>query len=266
MTQWDSGSWGSALSLAAGVRQRGDAEAVFVDELGQLSQLPWAAAVAEVRLEDAPPVSAFPVVPGKRWGPGWWWSATTGRRVAHGSAAMLTQLMILDRDPQVTGLAGRPVRVVWRDARSRVRSWIPQVFARYADGTGLLADCPAGMDAGGVRAQRAGAVLEALCAQVGWRYRRLGPPDAVVAANVRWLAGYRHPRYRGQDGLEEAVLEAFAQPRPLIEGAVAVGDPLAVLPVVYHALWAGRLEVALDSPLHEQVMVAPGCAGKEAAW
>ncbi|MFC8350838.1 TnsA-like heteromeric transposase endonuclease subunit [Streptomyces sp. NPDC057280] len=235
-------------------------EAVFVDEAGRLTEMPWTAAVAEGRFEHAPPVAAFPVMPGRRWGPGWWWSATMGWHVAHGSAAMRAQLMLLDRDRQVVGLSARPVRVVWRDERSRVRSWIPQVFARYADGTGLLADCPAVEGAGGVRARRAQAVLDAVCGRVGWRYRRLGPPDAVVAANVRWLAGYRHPRYRGPDGLEEAVLDAFAQPRPLIEGVVAVGDPLQVLPVVYHALWAGRLEAALKVPLYERVVVRRGTA------
>ncbi|WP_306822857.1 TnsA-like heteromeric transposase endonuclease subunit [Streptomyces sp. TLI_146] len=88
-------------------------------------------------------------MPGRRWGPGWWWSATMGRHVAHGSAAMRAQLMLLDRNRRVVGLSARPVRVVWRDERSRVRSWIPQLFARYTDGTGLLADCPAAEDAGG---------------------------------------------------------------------------------------------------------------------
>ncbi|WP_406110728.1 TnsA-like heteromeric transposase endonuclease subunit [Streptomyces sp. NBC_01003] len=224
--------------------------------------MPWITAATEVRFEHAPPVSAFPVVPGRRWGPGWWWSSTMGRHVAHGSAAMRAQLMLLDRDRQVVGLSGRPVRVVWRDERSRVRSWVPQVFARYADGSGLLADCPGGEGVGGVRAQRAQAVLEVVCGLVGWRYLRLAPLDAVMAANVRWLAGYRHPRYRGAEDLEEAVLDAFAQPRPLIEGVVAVGDPLQVLPVVYHALWAGRLEAMLDVPLHERVMVQRASGGR----
>ncbi|MFE3187096.1 TnsA-like heteromeric transposase endonuclease subunit [Streptomyces violascens] len=237
-------------------------EAVFVDESGHLTHRPWTAAVTEVRFEHAPPVSAFPVVPGRRWGPGWWWSATMGRHVAHGSAAMRAQLILLDRNRRVVGLSARPVRVVWRDERSRVRSWIPQLFARYADGTGLLADCPAAEGAGGVRAQRAQAVLDAVCGLVGWRYRRLGPPDAVMASNVAWLAGYRHPRCRGHGDLEEAVLDAFARPRPLIEGTGMVGDPLQVLPVVYHALWAGRLETALKVPLHERVMVRRTAAGE----
>ncbi|OKJ27846.1 TnsA-like heteromeric transposase endonuclease subunit [Streptomyces sp. CB01580] len=237
-------------------------EVAFSSLAGQVTQLPWEQAVASVQFEELAPVSAFPVVPGRRWGPGWWWSATTGRHVVHGSTAMRTQLMLLDRDPDVIGLAGRPVRFVWRDeADGRVRSWVPQLFARYADGTGLFADCPSGPAAGGVRAQRAGAVLEAACARVGWVYRRLDPLSVLAAANLRWLAGYRHPRYRGPCGLRAAVAEAFAVPRPLFKGAVSVGEPLQVLPVVYHALWSGQLVADLGEPLHARALVGVSAAG-----
>ncbi|WSS31553.1 TnsA-like heteromeric transposase endonuclease subunit [Streptomyces sp. NBC_01185] len=225
-----------------------------------MTQLPWDQAAAAVRFEDLAPVSAFPVVPGRRWGPGWWWSATTGRHVVHGSAAMRTQLMIRDRDPDVTGLSARPVRLLWRDTDGRVRSWVPQLFARYADGTGLLADCPSSPTAGGDGAQRARMVLEAACARVGWSYQRFEPPPPVVAANLRWLAGYRHPRNQGPPGLRAALAEVFAVPCPLTDGAAAVGDPLRVLPAVYHALWCGHLRTPLDEPLHEETLV---CADAE---
>ncbi|WP_436801396.1 TnsA-like heteromeric transposase endonuclease subunit [Streptomyces griseorubiginosus] len=116
-----------------------------------------------VAFEDLPPVSAFPVIPGRRWGPGLWWSATTGRHVTAGSNAMRAQLMVLDRDPAVTGLAGRPVRLLWRNPCGQVRSWVPQLFARRADGTALLADCPSHPDAGGERARKAAEAIAQAC-------------------------------------------------------------------------------------------------------
>ncbi|MFE7560807.1 TnsA-like heteromeric transposase endonuclease subunit [Kitasatospora sp. NPDC057500] len=213
---------------SADVDGRAGFEAVFLDPVGQEVRQRWEDACVTVAFEDLDPVSAFPVPPGRRWGPGLWWSATTGRHVVAGSNAMRTRLTVLDRDPQVTGLAGRPVRLVWRDGRGRVRSWVPQLFARYADGTALLADCPSHAEAGGERAQRAGAVVAAACEEIGWRYRRLEPLEPVLAANLKWLAGYRHPRNRGPAGLMAAVLAAFARPRPLIEGATAVGSPVEV--------------------------------------
>jgi hypothetical protein len=239
------------------VDQDGGFEAVFLDPLGQAVQQRWADAAMTVAFEDLPPVSAFPVVPGRRWGPGLWWSATTGRHVAAGSNAMRVQLMVLDRDRHVTGLAGRPVRLLWRDPRGQVRSWVPQVFARYSDGTGLLADCPSHPDAGGKRALGAARAVAEACAHIGWTYRRLAPLDDALAANLKWLSGYRHPRNRGRTDLMAAVLEAFAVPRPLIEGVEAVGDPIEVLPCVFHALWHGRLTANLGTPLHERVLVGP---------
>ncbi|MFI7394871.1 TnsA-like heteromeric transposase endonuclease subunit [Streptomyces tendae] len=235
----------------------GGFEAVFLDPVGQAVQQRWADAAMTVAFEDLPPVSAFPMVPGRRWGPGLWWSATTGRHVAAGSNAMRTQLMVLDRDADVTGLAGRPVRLLWRNHRGQVRSWVPQLFARRADGTALLADCPGHAGAGGERAVKAADAVAQACADIGWTYRRIPPLDDVLAANLKWLAGYRHPRNAGRPGLMTAVVEAFTRPRPLIEGAEAIGDPVEVLPCVLHALWHGQLTAGLETPLHERVPVGP---------
>jgi hypothetical protein len=232
-------------------------EAVFLDPFGQTVQQRWADAALAVAFEDLAPVSAFPVIPGRRWGPGLWWSATTGKHVSAGSNAMRIQLMALDRDPDVTALAGRPVRLLWRNPRGQVRSWVPQLFARYTDGTALLADCPSHPDAGGERALRAAQAVTEACAHIGWTYRRLTPLDDVAAANLKWLAGYRHPRNAGRPGLTAAVLKTFTRPRPLIEGAEAVGDPIEVLPAVFNALWHGRVTADLETPLHERVLVGP---------
>ncbi|MDH6513709.1 hypothetical protein RKD25_000007 [Streptomyces sp. SAI-124] len=232
-------------------------EALFVDPVGQLVQQRWQEAAAAVAFENLAPVAAFPAVPGRRWGPGLWWSATTGRHVAAGSNAMRAQLMVLDRDPEVSGLAGRPVRLLWHTGRGQVRSWVPQLFARYRDGTALLADCPSHADAGGDRARYAAQVVAQACADVGWTYRSLSPLDDALAANVKWLAGYRHPRNAGREDLMPTVLAAFTRPRPLVEGARAAGPRIEVLPVVFHALWHGMLTTALDVPLHERALVGP---------
>ncbi|MFD7957240.1 TnsA-like heteromeric transposase endonuclease subunit [Streptomyces ardesiacus] len=247
---------------ACPVPEPGSLEAEFTEPDGTVVQRRWTEAAVAVRFEQLKPVAAFPVVPGRRWGPGWWWSATTGGHVPHGSQAMCMQLMLLDRDPQVVGLSARPVRLIWRDPDSgRVLTWAPQVFARYADGRALLADCPASTEPAGDRAARAAAVLRAACAAVGFTYRRLPAPDAVVAANVRWLAGYRHPRYRDAGGLGKAVLQAFTAPRPLMTGAAAAGEVLSALPVLYHALWSGRLTADLTRPLGGHTLVCPGPSG-----
>jgi hypothetical protein len=68
----------------------------------------------------------------------------------------------------------------------------------------------------------------------------------VLVANVRWLSRYRHPRCGGLQ-VTGKLVEIFAKPRPLFEGAARVGDRLAVLPVLYHLLWRRILVVDLTA-------------------
>ncbi|WEV23759.1 TnsA-like heteromeric transposase endonuclease subunit [Streptomyces sp. 71268] len=165
---------------------------------------------------------------------------------------MRAQLMVLDRDPDVTG---RPGRLLWRNRRGQVRSWAPQLFARRSDGAAPLADCPG--HSGGERAVKASEAVTQACADIGWIYRRIPPLDDVLAANLKWLAGYCHPRNAGRPKLIVVVVGAFTRPRPLIEGTAAAGDPIEVLPCVFHALWHGRLTADLDTPLYERILVGP---------
>ncbi|MER6358473.1 TnsA-like heteromeric transposase endonuclease subunit [Streptomyces sp. NPDC001634] len=109
------------------------------------------------------------------WGPGLWWPATTGRHVAAGSNAMRIQLTALDRNSRVVGMAGRPVRLLRHNRRGQVRSWVPQLSARYTDGTALLADCPSHPDASGERTLHAAETVTQACAHHGWTCQRLTP-------------------------------------------------------------------------------------------
>jgi hypothetical protein len=170
--------------------------------------------------------------------------------------------MLLDFDPAVIGFASQPFWLIWRAGRrGRVRRHAPDWFARRADGTGMVIDCrPLGRI--GPRDAAAFAAMAAACEQVRWSYRLVGEPDPVRLANVRWLAGYRHPRHHDTP-MAASVLEVFAQPRPLMAGAAEVGDPIGVLPVVYHLLWAGRLRTDLAVLLAEHSLVRAALAAAE---
>lgn len=218
--------------------------------------MPWGEAARVVRLEDCGAVRPFPLRSGRRFAPGWWWSATTGRLVHYGSGVMRTQVMLLDRDPSVMAMTCRPVELSWRGSEGTVVSHAPHLMARFSDGGGLLLDC-AGRGEISPRLAHRAAVMAAAARAVGWQYRVASPPEPVVAANLGWLSGYRHPRYRDTAIVEEAI-RAFARPRPLIEGARDLGDTIRVLPALFHALWTGALSAPLNEPLHERVTVTAG--------
>ena len=73
---------------------------------------------------------------------------------------------------------------------------------------------------------------------------------AVTAQTVGAVVGRclaeGHPRcLRGE--YRAGLLEAFAAPAPLLEGALSVGDRIAVLPSVFHLMWTGALAADLAS-------------------
>lgn len=45
----------------------------------------------------------------------------------------------------------------------------------------------------------------------------------------------------------DSLRQVFAEPLPLLEGERTVGDPIAVLPTLYHLLWTHTLVADLDS-------------------
>jgi hypothetical protein len=85
----------------------------------------------------------------------------------------------------------------------------------------------------------------------------VGVPDPVRVANVAWLARYRHQRC-GSPDVARLLLSAFAGPAPLMAGAAAAGDPLAVLPVLFHLMWQHVLVADLSVRLTAETLVSPG--------
>ena len=98
------------------------------------------------------------------------------------------------------------------------------------------------------------------CGLAGWDFRRVGVPDPVLTANVAWLARYRHPRCGGPPGLGRLLLEVFAGPVPLMAGAAAAGDPIAVLPALFHLMWRHELAADLAARLTAETPVVAGAA------
>ncbi|MDT3728246.1 TnsA-like heteromeric transposase endonuclease subunit [Streptomyces sp. DSM 41972] len=209
-----------------------------------------------VRFEDAAPVRAFKSYKGQRHLPGLWWSSTVGGHIGYESWLERDHVMLLDFDPSVVGISSQPFWLFWRSDTGKSVSHAPDYFARRDDGAAVVVDCrPANR-----RKRRDVAKFEATqeaCAQVGWEFRLVGTPDSIVVRNVRWLAGYRHPRHRLEPVASE-LLAAFAEPQPLMTGASTVGDPIGVLPVLFHLLWSHELSADVSVPLHALSLVSAG--------
>jgi hypothetical protein len=211
----------------------------------------WAA-----RFEDVPPVRRFPSYQGQRSFSGLYFALCMNRHVGFESWLERDQLTMLDFSPRVRAFSAQPFWLLW-SCRGKARRHAPDFFVRLRDGTGVVVDVRAD-DRIGPEDADVFEVSAVACASVGWGYRRVGELDPVLAANMRWLAGYRHPRCV-REQYRARLLEVFAEPTPVLAGVAAVGDRMAVLPMLFHLLWAGMLVTDLTSaPLSGASLVAVG--------
>ncbi len=162
-------------------------------------------------------------------------------------------LVALDFDPAVTAIVSQPFWLHWRTPAGKARRHPPDFFARLAGGRCLVIDSrPDGVADDGDR--EAFAATARACELLGWGYAVCGQMDPVVAANHRWIAGYRHPRC-GDPATEARLLEAFGPGLPLMEGAEEVGDPFATLPPLFHLMWRRELTADLSLVLSDRTVV-----------
>lgn len=231
-------------------------EVGYVDDGGQ-QRLPLTDAWS-VPFEACRPARRFPSYKGQRNHIGQWWTATNSDLVGYESWLERDQLMLLDFDPDTVSIASQPFWLFWTTPEGKSRSHAPDYFARLADGTAMVLDVRP-PDRIKPRDQVAFDTTRAACGQLGWRYEVVGPAPEALVGNVRWLAAYNHPRHRLAD-TAAALRAVFAAPTGLLTGTEQVGDPVAVLPVLYHLLWRRELHVDLRLPLHTDAVVTSAVA------
>ena len=94
----------------------------------------------------------------------------------------------------MSGIASQPLWSRWTGEDGRRVSHAPDYFLRRGDGSAVVGDCRP-VDRRPARDEAKFAATASACTRVGWEYEVLGAADPVVAANLRWMAGYRHPRH-----------------------------------------------------------------------
>lgn len=202
------------------------------------------------------PVRRLVQFKGQRNFTGAWWCAKTGAHVGFESWVERDQLMLLDFAPEVVGIGSQPFAIDLQTA-SGPRRHVPDYFVRQVDGSVVVIDVrPDGLVGDD------DVVFEATaqaCALVGWGYRRLGRPMAVLVENVRWLAGYRHPRC-ARPQLRAQALELVGEAGlPLGDLAWLLGGPVTTLATLFHMLWNHELRTEIQArPLSMGSLVQAG--------
>lgn len=223
-------------------------------EGGPVAQIPvdelWSAP-----LEKCAPVRRASSYKGQKNFTGEWWCSTTESHVSFESWVERDFLIAADFDPHIAGISVQPFTFRFVSAAGKQRQHTPDVFLRTRSGDGIVVD---------VRPDRlvdddAREAFEstiALCGRTGWTYRRVGDQPPTRAANLRWLAGYRNPRNRRQDVVTDLIALLDRKSERISEAALAVGEPILVLPTLYNLLWTHEIEADVDSaPIGEHTLI-----------
>lgn len=214
-----------------------------------------------IEFEHVQPVRRCSSFKGKKSFSGGWWCATTGRHVTFESWVERDFLVDADFDAQVRGIAAQPFRLEYPGDGERRRAHTPDFFLRSANGDGIVVDVRPD-DRIGPDDVTAFEATARLCDKVGWTYRRIGEQPPVRAANLRWLAGYRHDRV-ATDDIANALLTALSGTTglPIHTLADAARERIIVLPNLFHLLWRHRLYADLaHGPLRLDTVVGAGGA------
>ena len=226
---------------------------------GAEHRVPFAQSWA-VPLEQGLPVRRFTCRKGQRHLSELWWS--TGGHVGFESWLERDQVLHLDFDPSVVGIASQPFWLHWTAGPGK-RGLTCAGFLRPQKG----------WPGGGGRLQAGGAPRAAEHREVrgdgaGLRGGRVG----VSAARCGGCARDREPAVVGRlpasrhhlPRTVEVLRRVFANPMPLMAGAEAARDPIAVLPVLFHLLWCHELTIDLSTPLREATLVSPSAGQRYA--
>lgn len=115
----------------------------------------------------------------------------------------------------------------------------------------MVVDCRAAARSG--RHAAGGAAMALACQRAAWEYRLVGELEEPRASMLRWLAGYRHPRFDDDRRAAMLVSRCDRAGGSLPLGVLLEPDDgdITVPAVVFHLLWHQRLRVNMSVPLSE---------------
>jgi hypothetical protein len=186
-----------------------------------------------------------------------WWSSTTKKDVSCLSREHAYAAMFLDRDPRIAYLAAPSLQVEWREGE-HAGVVNPAFLARTVEGQQMFClHSPAGREPD----EQERAVARAVADEAGWQVDVARAPDGQLRRNVHIVSQFRHDEF-ADESARTVLLEAFAQPLPLGEGADAVDlVPGQGRARSWHLLWTHDLTTHWDEPLTPDSLVwAAGAA------
>lgn len=181
-----------------------------------------------------------------------------GSMVHHESALEGDLLVLLDANPTVRHVLEQPVRIPYRNARGRRRTYVPDFRATFCDGSRTFFEVKYRDDLraewGALRPRLRAGVAHARA--VGARFKILTEVEirGPLLANLRFLRRFR-PTTKPDDPTEEhlvASLEALGTATPaslLAQAYASEAHRLTAIPAIWRLVAGGRIGTRLSLPL-----------------
>ncbi|WP_180970253.1 TnsA-like heteromeric transposase endonuclease subunit [Deinococcus planocerae] len=224
-----------------------DAPITFEGELTDLSRIDVQA------LDLARPIKNYR---GQTHVGGWYYFVKAKRHLRFESGLERLRLMLLDYDPDITLVAPQPFQLLFHQ-EGRALSHVPDLLIVRPGRVRLVEDVKPLKFVDRPANVLAFAATRQACERAGLEYSVWSEPPAVVAHNIRYLAGYR----RVPQHLDEyaPVLLDLARDTILLGTLASLAGPNHwVRPVLYHLVWTHRLTLDLTRPLSNRSEVSPG--------
>lgn len=191
------------------------------------------------------------------------WISAGGQGVWCTSTAQLGAAMLLDFDPEIACFQSRVVQMHWQLAGRR-GTVVPAFVARTRQGQRLVFAHPP-RSAVRTDSETEQRVLRQTAQQADWEVRALPRPEPVLRSSIESAAHFSGAEFAAGVREREVLLETFARPRPLQEGAAASELGLRALGYAWHLLWRGELTCDWSRPLLPTSLVwRRAAAGREA--
>jgi hypothetical protein len=207
----------------------------------------------------AVPWRRFRAYRGQRHYTGSYWSSTMRAHVGFESRLELSNLRLIDFDPTAEWILSQPFLMEGLDGGVR-RRHVPDFLVRRRDGRLCLVDVKPAARLLNETVQASLGWTRRVVEEEGWEYRVCSEPDVIVAANVRFLAGYRREEQFRRE-VVAAARKALTEPCCFDEAVDVVAacaiDRAAARSLVLHLLWLGWLTTDLSRSLQGSSLVVP---------
>ncbi|NGO86902.1 hypothetical protein [Streptomyces sp. 196(2019)] len=229
------GPAGVPTDIDVQVRYRSASGRTLVHEPGLLRDVP---------LEERAPLSEPHAYQGRRSILTDWFCATNKVAVWCSSTVQMDAAMLLDFDADIVCFQSGVAELHWQH-EGRQGTVRPAFFARTRDGRRFVIPHRSAARTAGLEER----VLRHAAAAAGWEIRPLQVPEEVLHSSLRSMAHFRGTEFTPAADARQMLLDVFAVPRPLQEGAAVSGLGLPAAGHIWHLLWTGALAFDRTLPL-----------------